>query len=323
MVERGNEVGQTWAHFYDSLVLHTPLRLSALPGLAFPPGTPLFPRRLDYLKYLCKYAEAFAVPLRLGTGVVELRRLSNSWYARTADGAELSARAVVVATGIASQPHVPDLPGREHFEGGVLHSAEYRRPEPFTGRRVLVVGAGNSAADISVELSRAGIEVTLAVRSGATVVPLHVAGIPVQYLAVAVAPLPRGAQRALARAGAALGRPAVLPWAPIGDCSGVPVTGGHLPDALRSGAVRLKGSVTELVANGVRFADHDVLPIDTIILATGYPSSRRASRRFRAPRLLRLPVADGCRHERRPTGSVLRRAQSGCTRQSLSHLPRR
>ena len=133
VVERGNEVGQTWAHLYDSLVLHTPLKLSALPGLAFPPGTPLFPTRLDYLGYLCKYAEAFSVPLRLGTGVVELRLHSNMWYARTAYGAELSARAVVVATGIASQPHVPDLPGREHFEGRVLHSAEYRRPSMIEG----------------------------------------------------------------------------------------------------------------------------------------------------------------------------------------------
>ena len=173
VVERGSEVGQTWAHLYDSLVLHTTRRLSALPGLALPPGTPRFPRRLDYVGYLGKYARAFAVPLRLGTDIIGLRRHSNMWRARTAAGAELSARAVVVATGIASRPYVPDLPGRERFGGRVIHSAEYRRPGPFRGQRVLVVGAGNSAADISVELAHAGIGVTLAVRSGATVISDH------------------------------------------------------------------------------------------------------------------------------------------------------
>src|SRR5207247_4069097 len=112
----------------------------------------------------------------------------------------VEARSVVVATGIVSNPYVPEIPGRQLFGGRVLHSVEYRRPDGFTGRRVLVVGAGNSAGEISVELARAGADVTLAVRRGASVIPREIAGIPIQYFSVVLASLPRTVQRAVAAA---------------------------------------------------------------------------------------------------------------------------
>jgi thioredoxin reductase len=273
VLERGGSVGQTWAELYDNLVLHTVRRLSSLPGLGFPAGSPLFPRRLDFLEYLRAYARAFDLPVRLGAEVVRLWRDGGAWRVRTAEGAELSSRAVVVATGIVAGPYEPELPGRSGFGGLVVHSSAYRRPQPFLGQRVLVVGAGNSAADIATELARAGIEVTIAVRGGATVVPLTIAGIPIQYVGFALAWLPIGARRALATAFgrmAALGRPSALPLAPIAECTGVPVIGRHLSDALRSGAVRLKGQVIELVPGAVRFADGETIPFETVVLATGY-----------------------------------------------------
>ena len=274
VIERGREVGQTWADLYDSLVLHTTRRLSALPGLAFPWGTPRFPTRMDVLAYLRDYARTFALPLRLGLDVVDLRRMADVWLARTAAGGEVAARSVVVATGIVSSPHVPGVPGRERFNGRVIHSAEYRRPEPFLGQRVLVVGAGNSAADIAVDLARARVDVTLAVRSGATVVPLHIAGIPIQYLGLALGALPRQAQAlatsAVRKASRALGRGAVLPPGSSKPCAGIPVIGWHLSEALRAGVVHLKGGIAELTATGARFHDGSTVPIDAVILATGY-----------------------------------------------------
>jgi hypothetical protein len=115
--------------------------------------------------------------------------------------------------------------------------------------------------------------VTIAVRSGATVVPLTIAGIPIQYFGFGLALLPLGARRALVTVVgrlAALGRPAALPRAPIARCTGVPVIGRHLPEALRAGAIRLKREVVEFVPDGVRFADGETASFDTVILATGY-----------------------------------------------------
>jgi len=274
VLERADQVGQTWAHLYDSLVLHTARRLSALPGLLFPAGTPLFPSRVDVLTYLHRYAETFRVPVETQVDVATLRRADGVWTARTTHGAEISARAVVVATGIVSNPYVPEIAQRCRFRGRVLHSVDYRRPDPFIGRRVLVVGAGNSAGEISVELARAGADVTVAVRSGASVVPRTVGGTPIQYLAVVLASLPRPVQRAIAsmmtRFSARVGGLSVPPRQMPAGCPALPLIGFHLIDALRAGTIRLKGGLTEFTPTGVRFEDDSEEPFDEVLLATGY-----------------------------------------------------
>jgi len=274
VLERGQEVGQTWADLYDSLVLHTTRALSALPGLPFPSGTPQFPTRLDLLAYLRTYAQKFSVPVQYGMRVADLRREADVWSARTADGHQVAARTAVVATGIVSNPYVPDLPGRDRFTGRIVHSVEFRRAAPFTNERVLVIGGGNSAADISVALAQARIDVTLAIRSGATVLPLKLAGIPIQYLGFALTPLPRRAQRALGagigKVASLLGRRTPIPPAAYQECTRVPVIGGQLSAAIESGAIRLRCSVAEILRDEVQFSDGTVAPFDTIILATGY-----------------------------------------------------
>ena len=274
VLERGDQIGQTWANVYDSLVLHTARRLSALPGLAFPRGTPQFPTRRGFLAYLHQYADEFRLRVETGVEVADLRRGDNVWIARTSTGVDIAARAVVVATGIASNPHVLKIPGRAGFGGRVIHSVEYRRPDGFRGQRVLVVGAGNSAGDISVELAHAGTDVTLAVRTGAAVLPRAVAAIPIQYFSVAAASLPTVAQQILAamfaRASALVRGPAVLPPPPVTGCARVPLIGFHLADAIRAGAIRLKGGVADFIASGVRFQDGTAQPFDAVILATGY-----------------------------------------------------
>jgi cation diffusion facilitator CzcD-associated flavoprotein CzcO len=273
VLERGEQLGQTWANLYDSLVLHTAKGLSALPGLRFSRATPLFPSREDFLSYLHRYADRFQLPVETRAEVASLSRANGTWTARTAAGVLVEARSVVVATGIVSNPYVPEIPGRHHFSGRVLHSVEYRRPDGFTGRRVLVVGAGNSAGEISVELARAGADVTLAVRTGASVFPREIAGIPIQYFSVAVASLPAKAQRtvtAMVARASALVRAAVLPPPPVTNCPNVPLIGFDLADLLRQGAIRLKGGLAEFTSGGVRFTDESEQPFDAVILATGY-----------------------------------------------------
>jgi thioredoxin reductase len=274
VLERGRQIGQTWADLYDSLVLHTARGLSALPGLPFAPGTPLFPPRPLFLQYLQSYAERFQLPIRTGADVVSLQRDNGGWLARTASGDVVRARTAVIATGIVANPQSPDIPHRDRFRGRVFHSVEYRRPEGLAGQRVLVVGAGNSAGEIAVELASAGANVTVAVRTGAAVVPRDVAGIPIQYLSVIGGLLPTPGQRAvmafMARVQQLVRGPAVLPPAPPTGCPKVPLIGFHLVDAIRTGRIQLRGRLEEFTADGVRFADGSAAPFDTVILATGY-----------------------------------------------------
>lgn len=280
VLERGDDVGHVWANLYDGLVLHTGKHLSALPGLGFPAGTPLFPTRGDFVKYLRSYAARNAVPVRTNAEVDRIERRSDHWAIRTADAVELRARSVVVATGIVSNPQAPSIPGQEQFAGQIIHSVVYRRPNGFAGARVLVVGAGNSAGEISVELAGAGARVAVSVRSGARVVPRELLGLPIQYFAVALAALPRAVNRAIndfatRLAERSCGAP-VLPRAGVRECSNIPLIGFHLIDAIRSGTIRLAPGISTCTRDGVRFADGSEQPFDHIILATGYKAALAA-----------------------------------------------
>jgi len=280
VVERGDTLAYTWEHLYDSLVLHTAKRLSSLPGLPFSASTPRFPARRDLIAYLHRYADTFKLPIQTGTEITRLARANGGWSAQTSSGDEIRVRAVVVATGIVANPFVPALSGRETFTGRVLHSVEYLRPDGFAGQRVLVAGAGNSAGEISVELSRAGAQVTLAVRSGATIVPREIAGIPVHYISLVLGTLPKALQRAvIATTGkiAALvsGGGPVLPPASETACPKVPLIGLHLPNAIRAGSIRVARGLHSFTPTGVRFDDGADAPFDSVVLATGYRPALR------------------------------------------------
>jgi thioredoxin reductase len=274
VLERGASVGHTWANLYDSLVLHTGKHLSALPGLPFGSRTPLFPPRAHFLDYLHKYASLFRLPVRTETPAERLERDGDAgWRIGTPRG-DLVARTIVMATGIVANPVSPGFPGRDVFRGRVFHSVEYRRPGPFVGRRVLVVGAGNSAGEIAPELARAGARVTVSVRSGAVAVPRELLGLPIQYFAVVTSLLPASLQRVVLTATAKLGElargPSPLPAAHSSDCPDVPLIGFHLIDAIRNGSVHLVAALERFTPGGASFAGRVEQPFDDVILATGY-----------------------------------------------------
>jgi cation diffusion facilitator CzcD-associated flavoprotein CzcO len=273
LLERGARVGDSWRRLYDSLTLHTGKHLSALPGLRLGRGVPLFVPRDVFVAYLERYARVFALPVELNRPATRVHRDDTGWLIETPSGS-IRARALVVATGIIPNPRAPHFEGRERFRGQVVHSVEYRRPEEFVGRRVLVVGVGNSGGEIASELARAGAKVTVAVRTGAHVVPRDVLGVPVQYLSLLLRGLPRAARNGIARAFAriaALRRgPPVLPRPAHGPLDAIPLIGFHLVDAIREGLVAMRGGVAAFTEDGVRFTDGRAESFDTVILATGF-----------------------------------------------------
>jgi indole-3-pyruvate monooxygenase len=195
------------------------------------------------------------------------------WRIHTADSV-VHADVLVVATGIVANPVVPEFPGQDRFRGSVLHSAAYRNPEPFRGQRVLVVGVGNSGGEIGSELAAAGVDVTIAVRSGANVVPRTILGVPVQYIAYGLRRLPPAARvrvaDAVARITEARRGPPVLPRPAHGPLDAIPLIGFHLVDAIRAGRIRVRPAVRDFSDTGVRFVDGTEDAFDTVILATGF-----------------------------------------------------
>ena len=294
VLERGDRVAYSWANLYESLILHTGKHMSALPGLRLPRSAPLFVPRGEFVRYLADYAARFRLPVRTGWRVTRVERLTSEarWRvtAATPGGAtDVDCGALVIATGIIANPRVPAIPGADEFEragGRLLHAVEYRTPSAFYGKRVLVVGAGNSGGEIASELARMGnangnvTEVTIAVRSGANVVPREILGIPVQYLARYIGKLPRKAREAVVRL---VGRivekrrgPPVLPRPAHGPLDAIPLIGFHLVDAIRAGLVRVRGGIDRLTRTGAVFTDGKTpteQAFDAVILATGYSAA--------------------------------------------------
>lgn len=145
-------VGQSWVDRWDSLVLFTPRRFSALPGLAFPAGPTRCPDRLEMAAYLRRYAERFELPVRTDVEVHRLTGPAGAFVAETSHGT-VRARHVVLASGPFSRPYVPPAAARLSPRVHQLHSCDYSSPRDVPPGDVVVVGGGNSAAQLAVELS--------------------------------------------------------------------------------------------------------------------------------------------------------------------------
>lgn len=166
--------GGAWQHTWESLRLFSPAQWSSLPGRLMPGGTSYYPTRDEALAYLADYEERYAVPVVRPAHVLAVRRLGGALVVESDQG-DWRARAVVSATGTWSAPNVPVFPGQAGFGGIVVHSAHYRRPDPFVGKRVVVVGGGNSGAQIVADLFERA-SVTWATRSPPTFLPDDVDG---------------------------------------------------------------------------------------------------------------------------------------------------
>ena len=166
LLEQGAAPGWSWLERYASLRLHTTRRDSRLPRLAMRHGD-RYPTAAEYAAYCAAYAGAFALDLRLGVEALGLRRCEPGWRVQTSRGEERAA-AVVIATGRHRRPWRPRIRGEESFAGELLHSSDYRSGARFRGRRVLVVGGGNTAMDLVEDLQAHGASPQLALRG-----PLH------------------------------------------------------------------------------------------------------------------------------------------------------
>ena len=145
--------GGAWRHGWDSLRGFSPARYSSLPGRLMPGGEDKYPTRDEVVSYLADYEDRFGLPVRRPVRVEGVYR-EEGRLAVKMGRVRLPVRAVVSATGTWRRPYVPDYPGRGRFRGEQTHSAHYVRPEPYAGKRVLVVGGGNSGAQVLSEVSR-------------------------------------------------------------------------------------------------------------------------------------------------------------------------
>ncbi len=153
ILDSQTSTGGAWQHGWESLKLFSPAQWSSLPGWLMPGGgTNKYPTRDEVISYLQQYEERYHLPIKRPVLVTTVKPLIDGLQVETSDG-EYFAKAVICATGSWQNPFIPYYPGQENFNGIQIHSANYQSPEIFAGKRVLIVGGGNSGAQILSEVS--------------------------------------------------------------------------------------------------------------------------------------------------------------------------
>jgi putative flavoprotein involved in K+ transport len=265
ILDAGSRVGDSWRRRWDSLRLFTPARYSGLPGMVFPDSPAHLPDKDQVADYFERYAERFELPVRLDTEVRSLAAIGSEFALETSTGA-FEAKNVVVATGPFQRPRVPDLAARLRSDTHQLHSSAYRSPLELPPGDVLVVGAGNSGAQIALEISRVR-SVTLAGREVSRL-PRTILGVDVFTW---VWPVFR-----LLNLDTWLGR-RLRERARSAD----PLIGITQADFASHG-IRRVGRVTE-VRDGLPVVEGEAIDVKTVVWATGYVPDFR---------WIRLPVLD-------------------------------
>ncbi len=279
VLEREPAIVPAWRRHYDRLHLHTVKRHSALPFTPWPAGTPTYPSREQVVAYLERYAEEHAVQPRLGVEVLRVRPHDGGLVVQT-DAGELRARCVVMATGYNRVPFVPKLPGLAEFRGSSMHSSQYRNPAPYRGIRTLVVGCGNSGAEIALDLAEHEVEVGMVVRGPVHVVPRDLLGRPAQATNIALSRLPLALRDALSGAVLRLAVGDLSPWGirrpALGlnamiECHGrIPMLDIGTIARVKRGDIRVRPGVRAILPEGVEYDDGAAEPFDALIFCTGF-----------------------------------------------------
>ncbi len=279
VIERAADVGSSWPGHYDSLHLHTSRRRSGLPMMRMSRHLPQFPSRDDVVAYLEAYAAQYVPDIVFDSTVQSVSNQDGLWRVLHGQGDEC-ARIVVIATGLNGTPRRPTWPGIESFVGQILHSRDYQNPDAVLGEDVLVVGFGNTGADICLELADAGLNVHASVRGPVNIMPIRLLGMPTTSLGL----LPKVLGYKLADTltapilRIAIGRPEDYgmrpadkgPVAQIVEDGKIPVIDHGALSAIKAGKIGIRPGVAKFDGNAVCFEDESRHHYDSVILATGY-----------------------------------------------------
>ena len=179
--EREESVGSSWRRHYDRLRLHTDRDSSSLPYFPVPRHYPLYPTAAQYAGYLEAYTRANRLRPRLGEGVDLVRHRGGRWRVETKKD-RYEADRLIVATGYHREPYTPSWPGLDGFSGSVIHSSAYMNGASYRGQRVLIIGFGNSGAEIALDLHEHGAAPVACVRGEVGILPREFMGVPIYRL---------------------------------------------------------------------------------------------------------------------------------------------
>lgn len=282
--EKQDDVGGIWtmdnpdSPMYASAHFISSRYTSGFVGFPMSDDYPDYPSWEQVRDYIRSFARTYGLydHVRLGTEVLSAEPFDGDrWRVRLANGEVREYDGLIAAPGVAWHPSMPSVPGAEAFAGQVRHSITYRTAQEFVGRRVLVVGAGNSGVDIACDAARSADAAYLSVRRGYRFLPKHVHGLPTDAVLTGAIDPPRGVSLA--------GDPEALIDALVGDLTRLglpapdhellashPIMNTQVLHHLQHGDLIAKPDLVRLQPSGAVFADGSTAEVDLVLLATGY-----------------------------------------------------
>lgn len=278
-IERNTTVGGHWRTDYESLHLITSRDVSGFVGFPMPADFPVYPSRDQMRSYLQSYAESRGLidRIRFGVSVETVRptghRGLDGWDVRTSDGTTTHYDGVIVANGHLWDPNLPIYPGE--FTGCSMHSSQYHDIGDIAGRRVLVIGSGNSGCDLAVDVANARLDSFISVRRGQTFQPKAVFGRPraeLKWLAKLPLPVQERVSRLLVDI--VVGKPSAYAGLPEPLTRNLnkqpPVVNNLLLYWIHHGRITVVPGVTRVEGQTVHFTDGTKREFDTVLYATGF-----------------------------------------------------
>jgi putative flavoprotein involved in K+ transport len=286
VLEKANVVGARWRNHYERLHLHTTRRMSGLPGLDIPAEYGRWVGRDDFVKYQEQYAKHHGIESELDTTVERVDRFGEGWQVKTSKGV-IDGKYVVVATGYNNVPFMPEWPGRATFTPELVHSQNYRSGATYKGKKVLVVGTGNTGAEVATDLFEQGAaEVWWSYRTPPVILPRALVGIATQTFGIMLRPLsPKIVDPIMAGVGKLwIGnlKKYGLPKATRGGYTAVledhvlPILDVGLVGAIKAGKVKPVPTIASLAGKVVTLSDGQTFEPDAVIACTGYRTALAA-----------------------------------------------
>ncbi|WP_299222068.1 NAD(P)/FAD-dependent oxidoreductase [uncultured Aquimarina sp.] len=281
IVEQTDKIAWSWHDHYDRLLLHTVKELSHLPHLEFPSAYPRYVPRAKLAQYYEDYATHFDINPQFNVEVQSIKKENDHWTVIT-NKQKYHSENVIVATGVNRIPFSPVWENQEDYKGEIIHSRSYKNVLPFKGKKVLIIGMGNTGAELALDLSEHNIDVTVSVRSSLLIVPRDINGRPVQTTAKKLEKLPFGLGRwigkqvrsivigDLSKYGISISKKDPIDH--LKQTGKTPVIDLGTVQQIKSGKIKVVGDIESFYEFGVQLKDGTQLEKDTVILATGYRS---------------------------------------------------
>ncbi|MFT4568069.1 MAG: thioredoxin reductase [Saprospiraceae bacterium] len=279
IIEASDRIAPSWHQHYDRLHLHTVNQWSHLPHLPFPKDFPLYVPKLKLIEYLNSYAAEFKINPIFNQTVGSINKENDVWTVKTQDTIYI-AKSLVIASGVNRVASIPVWEGMDKFKGEVLHSRFYRNGKAYARKRALVVGMGNTGAELALDLSEHKAITFISVRSPISVVPRDLNGRPVQVTSKQLEKLPFGIGRwlggkirkiyfgDLTKYGLPLSD--VDPVKQLLETGKTPVIDIGTIAAIKKEKIKVKPTIDHFTADTAVFSDGSEEKLDFVLLATGY-----------------------------------------------------